>query len=82
VPVREARTLERLFRERSFSFEAKIYAGQGHGFTGDDRRDAHRRALAFLDKHIKDASAVPQTVPTVADRVPVPGPAGGGPPAR
>ena len=53
VPVAEARTLETLCRARNIPHEVRIYAGQGHFFTGDDSRDATRRALTFLDTHLK-----------------------------
>ncbi len=53
VSVAEARRIERLFTEREFPFEIRLYPGQGHRFTGADEADAHARSLAFLDKHVK-----------------------------
>ena len=53
VPVAEAYKLERLLKERSLPCEMKIYPGQGHGFHGATSEDALRRALAFLEKHVK-----------------------------
>jgi dienelactone hydrolase len=53
VPVAEARTLESLCRARNVVHEMRIYPGQGHFFLGDDDRDATRRALGFLDTHVK-----------------------------
>jgi carboxymethylenebutenolidase len=55
VPVSEARALEKLFKEKDLPHEVRIYAGQGHGFTGDDASDATRRALAFFEQHVKQA---------------------------
>ena len=55
VPVSEARKLERLLSDGKFPFEIRIYPGQGHRFTGEHDVDAYRRALAFLDKHVKGA---------------------------
>jgi carboxymethylenebutenolidase len=53
VPVAEAKTLETVCRARNIPFEVRIYAGQGHFFTGDDSRDAMARAFRFLDIHVK-----------------------------
>ena len=53
VPVREAHKLEALLSEWQTPFEIKIYPGAGHGFRGDDEKDAWKRAVAFLDKHLK-----------------------------
>jgi carboxymethylenebutenolidase len=55
VPVAEARKLERLFREKNLPFEIRVYAGQGHRFTGEDDKDAYLRSLAFFDKHVRGA---------------------------
>ena len=55
VPVAEARKLERVLADRKLPHEVKVYAGQGHGFTGADATDAMQRTLAFLDKHLKNA---------------------------
>jgi len=53
VPVAEAKALETLCVEKKVTHEVCIYKGQGHGFTGESGIDAARRALAFLDKHVK-----------------------------
>lgn len=53
VPVREANKLADLFTERQGRFEIKIYPGAGHGFRGDDEKDAWNRTLDFLEKHLK-----------------------------
>jgi carboxymethylenebutenolidase len=53
VPVEEARKLEQLLRDRGVPFEAHIYPGQGHGFTGEDRRDAATRVLDFFDRRLR-----------------------------
>jgi carboxymethylenebutenolidase len=55
VPVKEAQTLERLFKENNVPFEMKLYPKQGHGFFGPDAHDASQRALSFLNKHMKKA---------------------------
>jgi carboxymethylenebutenolidase len=53
VPVREARRLEKLFREKGFIFEIKTYPNQGHGFSGAAAVDAWERTLGFLDRYLK-----------------------------
>ena len=53
VPVREAHKLNALFKDWQTPFEIKIYPGAGHGFRGDDEKDAWNRTLEFLDKHLK-----------------------------
>jgi carboxymethylenebutenolidase len=55
VPVREAYKLDALLKEWQTPYEIKIYPGAGHGLRGDDEKDAWRRALEFLDKHLKRA---------------------------
>ena len=45
--------LEQVLREKGLPFESKIYPGQGHGFKGDEAKDALRRTVQFLDKHLK-----------------------------
>jgi carboxymethylenebutenolidase len=55
VPVAEARKLERLLKEKQKPYEIKIYAGAGHGFTGEVNKDAVERTLAFLAKYLKAA---------------------------
>jgi dienelactone hydrolase len=57
VPVKEAETLERLFTQKKIVYEKKIYPRQGHGFLGEDGADAVKRAMAFLDKHVKRTEA-------------------------
>jgi carboxymethylenebutenolidase len=53
IPVREARKLVELFDERQVSYEIAIYEAAGHGLSGDDGKDAWRRTLAFLNKHVR-----------------------------
>lgn len=55
VPITEANTLEKLFKEKSVSYEKRIYAGQGHGFTGEDGEDAAKRAVAFFERHLRSS---------------------------
>jgi carboxymethylenebutenolidase len=55
VPVREAHKLEALFNEWQARFEIKIYPGAGHGFRGDDEKDAWKRTVEFFDRHVKGA---------------------------
>jgi carboxymethylenebutenolidase len=57
VPVAEARKLERLLKEKQKTYEVKIYAGAGHGFTGDVNKDAVERTLTFLGKYLKAGRA-------------------------
>ena len=71
VPVDEAKALRSLCESKSFVHEVRIYPGQGHGFRGPDGDDALRRALAFLDAHVKSA-------PPAARRPTAPVPAGRG----
>jgi carboxymethylenebutenolidase len=53
IPVKEAHSLEKIYKDKQLPYEIKLYAGQGHGFTGDDAKDATKRAIAFFDKHLK-----------------------------
>ncbi len=55
VPVQAARDLERMLKQKGGPYEIHIYPDQGHGFRGDDSRDALDRTVAFLDKHLKKA---------------------------
>jgi carboxymethylenebutenolidase len=57
VPVAEAHKLERVFREKDFAYEIRVYPGQGHRFTGEPDVDAYRRSLSFFDKHVKNIPA-------------------------
>ena len=73
---RGAGQLERLFGESTQDLlrgEDLSLTVKGTASHGDDHLDAPPRALAFLDKHIKDAGTAPSTEPTVADRVAGPG---------
>jgi len=53
VSVEEAEKLEKLLKEKKLPYEIKIYAGQPHGFTGDDLKDSLRRTTAFFGTHLK-----------------------------
>jgi carboxymethylenebutenolidase len=59
VPVQEAEDLRRLLADRGLSGEVRIYEGVGHVFQKDGRfqlgaaLDAERRAVAFLEKHLR-----------------------------
>jgi dienelactone hydrolase len=53
VPVKEAYTLETLFKQKKITYEIKIYSGQKHGFTGAADDDARQRVRGFLDKNLK-----------------------------
>jgi carboxymethylenebutenolidase len=57
VPVEEAYHLQEMLEKRGIPYEMQIYPGVGHRFDGDIWRDAGRRTLAFLQKHL----ANPQT---------------------
>jgi dienelactone hydrolase len=57
VPVSEARKLEKVFREKDFAYEIRVYPGQGHRFTGEHDADAYQRSLSFFEKHVKNAPA-------------------------
>jgi carboxymethylenebutenolidase len=55
VPVEEARHLQQILEKKSIPHETQIYAGAGHGFTGEVWQDARRRTLAFLQKYLATA---------------------------
>jgi carboxymethylenebutenolidase len=52
VPVEEAYHLQKVLEKKNMPYEMKIYAGAGHGFSGDVWRDAGMRSLAFLKKYL------------------------------
>jgi carboxymethylenebutenolidase len=52
VPVQEAYHLKELLEKKNIPYEMKIYAGAGHGFSGEVWRDAGLRTLAFLNRHL------------------------------
>lgn len=53
VSVSHAYELEKLFKAKRVFYEIKIYAGQGHGFTGDANLDSRQRTMIFFDQHLK-----------------------------
>lgn len=53
VSVEEARKLESVLKEKELPYEIKLYPEQGHGFRGEDARDALARTFEFLDKHLR-----------------------------
>jgi carboxymethylenebutenolidase len=53
VLVQEAHDLKKCLEENGRICDIELYADQGHGFQGVAKEDATRRALAFLDKHLK-----------------------------
>lgn len=57
VPVSEAYHLQELLEKKSTPYEMKIYAGAGHGFTGETWLDARLRTLAFLQKYLANTAA-------------------------
>jgi len=52
VPVVEAYHLQELLEKKATPYEMQIYAGAGHGFTGEAWQDARRRTLSFLQKYL------------------------------
>ena len=52
VPVSEAYHLQQLLEKKQIPYEMQIYAGAGHGFTGEIWRDAGLRTLAFLRRYL------------------------------
>jgi dipeptidyl aminopeptidase/acylaminoacyl peptidase len=52
VSVDKARKLERALKAKNLAYEIKLYATQGHGFTGHEAQDAFERTFKFLDKHL------------------------------
>jgi carboxymethylenebutenolidase len=57
VPVANAYAIQNLLAAQGVEHEVKVYAGEGHGFSGDAERDATRRVLAFLGRTLKGCSA-------------------------
>lgn len=66
VPVEEAYKLEKLLQENRNPYEIKIYPSQGHGFRGTDSADALKRAIAFFDKNLKEATPKKQISESLA----------------
>jgi dienelactone hydrolase len=56
VPVAEAYHLQQLLEKRATPYEMQIYAGAGHGFTGETWLDARLRTLAFLQKYLANTA--------------------------
>jgi dienelactone hydrolase len=52
VPVSEAYKLQQLFDRARAPYEIKIYAGEGHGFSGRLMLDAGLRSFNFLNTHL------------------------------
>jgi carboxymethylenebutenolidase len=52
VPASEAYDLQKFLEKKNVPHEIKMYAGVGHGFSGEIWRDAGLRSLAFLKKHL------------------------------
>lgn len=52
VPVDEAYHLQQVLEKRGTPYEMQIYPGIGHDFSGEVWRDACRRSLAFLNRHL------------------------------
>jgi carboxymethylenebutenolidase len=52
VPVSEAYDLQKFLEKKDVPYEIKMYAGVGHGFSGEIWRDAGFRSLAFLQKYL------------------------------
>ena len=44
--------LRDVLEKRQIPYEIQIYPNAGHGFTGEDWRDAGLRSLAFLQKYL------------------------------
>jgi dienelactone hydrolase len=57
VPVANAYAIQNLLAAQGVEHDVKVYAGEGHGFSGDAERDATRRVLAFLTRTLKGSSA-------------------------
>jgi carboxymethylenebutenolidase len=57
VPVAEAYHLQKLLEKKSVPYEMQIYAGAGHGFTGEVWDDARRRTLSFLQRYLPAQAA-------------------------
>lgn len=53
VPVSRAHDLEELLKKKAVTYEIKIYPHQGHGFSGDALEDANKRAVSFLNAHLR-----------------------------
>jgi dienelactone hydrolase len=57
VPVEEAYHLQQVLEKRGAPYEMQIYPDTGHDFSGEVWRDACRRALAFLNRHLATEGA-------------------------
>ncbi len=53
IPVMNAEQLMKLCEIKHFTCENHVYAGQGHGFLGNDLKDADLRTLAFFSRFTK-----------------------------
>jgi len=58
VPLSEAFVVEALLKRVGAAHELKTYPGQGHSFKGLAQLDALTRTLRFLNRHLKQESAV------------------------
>ena len=56
IPVEEAYHLQAMMRSKGIPHAMQIYAGVGHGFEGETRRDASARTLAFFNRYLKGES--------------------------
>jgi len=55
VLLKDSEKLDALLTRLMVEHELKVYPGAGHGFAGDDDKDAMDRAAKFLDRHLPPA---------------------------
>ena len=53
IPVAKAYETDKLLSSKAVPHEIQVYPGQGHGFHGDDLKDANRRTVEFIRKYLK-----------------------------
>ena len=57
VPVARAYELEKIMQHLRTPYEIRIYAGEGHGFSAENRRDALDHSIGFFEKHLPSPKA-------------------------
>jgi acetyl esterase/lipase len=53
VPVEQAKLLDERMKAAGASHTLKVFEGAGHGFGGEQARQANEATWAFFDKHLK-----------------------------
>lgn len=53
VPVEQARVLDEKMKAAGLEHTLKVFEGAGHGFVGEQGKEANEMTWAFFDKHLK-----------------------------